>query len=614
MSVYNCRLYSNSRFNSVNIPDSPDLLEAKEVTKLDVDALDILQDRNLKTIRVKATWEQVRDVDYCRLTFSTTRIWFYSVENVVMLATDVAELSVIPDYLTSIGGVKSKTLDFLDGITERVHVANDGFGMYTSEDPLLTPCEPMKISVKWLNSEVSSSDNAVYIETTIDPVMTAKSMKSVTYSDDTGEYSVSVPDLRPNQRTTTYAVGDIASQYNAGTAVYPMQNNGNLVSCLSTARGLGVEQAIINQVCIPAKFVTPGITTLNVNVGTEQGGTISYNICGTMTGKDALLATGLNYNWTSNIKNNLINYSYLCKYGLVTAAGESAEFDPADIYEAGQTAPRMRFIVDPHTDGKPYYRYYRVNGDTNETSFWRNCCAGMRWKQVPLIWQGASGSILNTIKFQNAQSINANTNAQFYANQDIARTKNELDLGYGIVGNALGAVGSAFSLDFGAMATQAVGVAQSVSNYQMTNRQLATDAQYYQNNYNLSRKSELSNLYIANNVVTPTVNFPFNSDMIRDTYGNGVLAYRLYYSDNDVSRIDKLLTMYGYRHSKPLRPEDFNNRKNFNFVMCSNISVTGFAKWINEGIADQLRAGVRVWHTWPSPLSYEDNPVVQESA
>lgn len=618
--TFNCRVYKNSGYNSVNIPDTPTLLDAGDYT--DVNALDILQDRFLNSIRVKATWETVRDADYCRLTYNNWT-WYYSVESVQMRATDVAELTILPDYINSVGGISALTNNILDGITERVHVSDDNYGEYQTDDSLLTPAEPLKINMAWFNTAESISARRTVIEATVNPIYTAKAKKNEVYTDDTGSYSVCVPQTVENEFTTDYYIDTTQSTYSPGTCLYPFYNvdsetqeesETGLNSSLAALRSLGLEQTIISEVALPSKFIDIETTKVTSSIYTDA----EYYYISKATGKDITInTTGLDYVNTT-AQNNLINYSGYCKYGIVSAAGESAEFNPDDIYDSSVTSPNVRCISDPHTNGKPYYRFETVNGDNSVSGFWRNCIAGMQWKQIPLIFTGASGSALNTLKFQNSQNIaNINYNREvtglnLEGQQAVANYAMSLPSQiFNVIGSAFTAVNPATSM--GAAVTGAggavSGMLQSYSNAHFNAARVDNSLNYAQKGYAAARKSELTDLAINNNVVVPTVNFPYNSDVIRDTYGNGVLIYRYYYSDNDIARIDKLLTMYGYKHSKPLEQSDFTNRQYFNFVECNNITVKGFPRWINDGIADQLKAGVRIWHVAPDTAYYTNNPV-----
>lgn len=128
--------------------------------------------------------------------------------------------------------------------------------------------------------------------------------------------------------------------------------------------------------------------------------------------------------------------------------------------------------------------------------------------------------------------------------------------------------------------------------------------------YKLTREKELQNYGFSQSVTVPEILFPYNSEFIRDFIGNGVYVYRYRYTDNDLTRIDKLLTMYGYKDTVALDASCFYQRTNFDYVRASGVSIGGnLPKWKKSIIADQLNAGVRVWHTKPSPTYYTNNPI-----
>ena len=292
----------------------------------------------------------------------------------------------------------------------------------------------------------------------------------------------------------------------------------------------------------------------------------------------------------------------------MTAAGNSAEYDLEDMRDGnGNISYNISMVTDPRPDGKPYFRPQWLNGKMagsgNYKDFWRNCIAGMQWKQVPLIFTEASGNALNTQRFQNKYNIQSEN----YAHQ---RNINAVNMGQTIVNGALNAASSAMEAINPLKAGQAiVGSLQSGANMAFDVAKQGMEMYHNKKVFGLEKTSELYDLYTENNIIAPTVNFPYNSDAIRDNIGNGVLAYQYKYSDNDYNRIDKLLTMYGYRISKPLEKSDFTNRKYFNFVACQNVSVTGHSQWVNDAIARELKDGVRVWHVIPNKSYYNDNPI-----
>lgn len=599
---YNCRLYFNSGFNSSNIPDSPALLNT--INFLDVPALEIMQDKFLSEIRVKAKWEDIQDCDYLRLLNTTNnKQWFYSVEAIAMQATDCALLSVIPDFITSIGGVAN--LKIIDGITERVHVTDDTFGKYTEPDPLTAPVEPLQISKVW----VQISDEAyTLIESTLDIPLQMNETKGTTYTDtntETGEaVTVVVPSI-----ATDFVLDNFQTQFKLsendktiaqGTKIYNLSNSNvatgaqytvaqTIKAGLNRLRSLGVESAIISQVKIPSSYVE-----LNESGNALIGGKYSWSIVRQIIGKWSENAIDIPYVYTE-AKNNRLNYGEFTKYGIISTSGESCEYDAEEIIETGSISPHIKKVGDPRPTGKPYFRFKTVNGDSSELGFFRNCISGLPWKNVPLVYREASGNALNTLRYENSKMLSTESYQYGTAQNELAKFKNVSDATLGVVGNLLGG-------DLG-------GAVSSLYNPLFTGTSLEIQQMFRTNSTNVSRRNELSELAIANNVVTPTVNFPMNAEFMRDFYGNGVLVYRYIYSQNDINRIDKLLTMYGYKYSKPLELTDFTNRKNFNFVLSRNVTLSGYSKWINNALAEQIANGVRIWHVLPDNSYYTNNPV-----
>ena len=169
----------------------------------------------------------------------------------------------------------------------------------------------------------------------------------------------------------------------------------------------------------------------------------------------------------------------------------------------------------------------------------------------------------------------------------------------GLQGAAAGGAPGAIVGAVGAGITSGIGIAQTMVSYD----------QYFEK-YNQEKANELSGLYQSTNVYAPTVNFPYDADILRDVKGNGVLVYKYHMSANDTKRVDKLLTMYGYKNAEPLTLENFQRRKYFDYVACSTVSVTGdYPRWLLDDIADELKNGIRIWHTKPDSSAYNNNPV-----
>lgn len=607
MASYAVRLYQNTGFNGVNIPDTPARLNA--CTYIDVDSVEILQDRGLDHIDVNATWDQVENCDYVKV-----GAWYYSVPSggIQMLNEDVARLSLLSDPLTSAGGFSvasdgtvTTKFDILDGVTQRCTVSDDSWGKYTNSDPLIVPQEPLQIETEWLNTSVDEDSDHIYTETTIDLITTMGQGTGTTYTDDETGETVTVPQTYPTLDLTSYSL-DGAQIQSAYTRVYDRTDTtqvggasgtakSNIASGLQYINSLGVAQgSVLSQWKVPSKFASETKSNPGTTVGTTA---VEYTdqIVSNISGASGSLSSTISPDYAT-VDNKRLLYGEYNKYGMITCAGSSAEFKPEDL--GGETAPSISYKSDPRPSGKPYYRFTTINGDTD---FWRNSIAGSPWENVPLVYQGASGSALTRLNFDNDRKLKELDKTQYedrYALQ-------QLQAGGQVAMGAAGLVGSIASGNVaGAVSSgsEMLGGLNSV----MTNAQ---NKQQYEAQYKAQKANELSQLYQSTEVYAPTVTFPYNADILRDVKGNGVCVYKYHMSDNDTARCDKLLTMYGYQTAEALTTAHFGRRQYFDYVACSTVSITGLPKWWCDEIATQLKVGVRVWHTLPDNSYYTNNPI-----
>lgn len=659
--MYSVVLFQNSGFNAVNIPDSPELLNS--VARIEVDGVEILQQRFLTSVNVRAKWEAVENVDYAKI-----GDFYYFVTGVAMLSGETAQLALTPDFITSAGGVKdNNNLVILDGITERQTVSSDAWGAYSEDDPLTQPQQPLVLETTWgdaperTDKAIANVDgDAIFVESTLDLTQQAIHQVGKTYTDTLTNETVTVPQtygLAGNN--TKFEIGlqsDIGSDRTSvtnGTKVYCANDTTSAISGditarnvattvnvgIAAARALGIEGGIISQWRVPQKYLGDMVTVYTYEAGDETATTVNagtdgdFQVIGGNEG-DCTTKTTITPKY-GTVKNLRCLYGEYNRYGIMTASGNSMECKPEEIGD-GDAQPGIYFVADPRPDGCPYYRFKTINGDSE---FWRNCIAGERWADVPFVYQGASGTALNRIKFENQQGLatlnygNAVTQSALdYAGQSASianqRALLENDQNFGLAerllsafaGGAIGAAGGNTYGTMGSTANQATGAGTWAANWQVNSaylqqqqnnlqRSYLTGNDILYNTYSATRANELSDLYQANTIWTPTIVFPYNASIIRDVKGNGFLLYKYRYSDADLARIDKLLTMYGYKETEPLTKANFNRRTKFDYVACSSVSVSGFPRWFNEGIATQLKVGVRVWHVLPSVDAYNDNPI-----
>lgn len=591
---YNCILFKNTGFNAVNIPDSPALLNTVG-SPLSVPALEIVQDRWLDSIKVHATYSQVMDVDYAKV-----GDFFYMVEGMHMLNGDTAELYLLPDFITSAGGVGNLT--FIDGLTERVHVTNDTYGKYPEYDELMAPAEPLEIVGELYGPAIGSECN--FVEATYDLYKAGEKDQNgnfvydtgMTYTDTTTGDMVTAPCNPPltsvtNFKLKTYS-GTQATHDNQ-TAVFDY-NSQQVKDGIQRGRDLGTEGGIIAQWRVPRLYLDINDTMKQNYMYTDIAG------CDPSYGTLPAIAAPFEY---AQVKNLKVMYSPITKFGLMTMAGDKAEFAPADIYQSGAVQPDVIVCSDPRPDGKPYFRYKNYLGD-NGANFYKNCIAGVIWENLPLVYQGKSGTAITRLQFE-ADRKEAWGQFKGGAIGSIAgsavsgamRGASILGVGGAAAGSAIPGAGTLAGAGIGA-AIGAVGGAAVAG--------IGAISDYL--DYKRRGQAELQKFVTSNLVTAPEIQIPYTPEYLRDTYGNDVFAYRYKYSQNDIARIDKILTMYGYKHIKAIEQTDFTNRQDFNYIEARGVQVTGNAnklpRWWCEGIAAQLEGGTRIWHVAPDPTLY----------
>ena len=673
MATYNVRCYYNTGFNAVNIPSSPDVL--KQFTPHTFPALEVLQDLGLSEIKIKATWGQAQEIDYICLYTPTTvegqveKAVYYIVTGIPeMVATDVAKLPVVCDYYNTAGGINY--IDILDGITSRVTVSKDipktGWNPTSSEDylygedPLLAPSGPLNLVTSW--ERVYSTDYHSYIETTLDLVQTDLTNIGKVYYESEAEGETSgqtiTPRVHVSELTTTLIDNKLSSEYgtyiNPETRIYQVDDEytgwqgdhdatarNSIGAGIATARALGIEDAILNKVIIPVDAVET--TKMYQNWSrTYKDGTSKRRTDQQITymkgvAKKVSLTPNSNLSDYSDygltIHNNRLLYGSYTPIGMMTTAGNKVELNMEQV-SVGNGTINIRSYTDPSLGGCPYYMFERADmtprtttGD-DEVGMFSQAVAGLTWKQAPLKFSETRGSLLNAIELRNSRMMADTSAANFVRGNDYSKSVNALN-------TLMSSVNSVTSMNSGAMNAindrslsvlgmnrgvagaiggNAQGLVGSLTQGFVNSTGLYVQRQNAEASYLAAKGAELTQYAVTQNVFVPEIKFPYNSTFFRDLFGEGILLYRYKYSKADVKRIDKLLTMYGYKVTKQLEKKDFISRKYFNYIECSSLSVQARGNYntiaVSDGISKQLQVGTRLWHVKPDSSHYTNNPIV----
>ena len=618
----NVRVYFNTGFNAVNIPDTPALLDSGYFTVTDFPAIDIMQERFLSLIRIRATWNQIKNGDYCRIKDPSDGYdFYYIIDGIAMRANDCAELHLIPDFVTSAGGLEN--CDILDGVATRCHVDNDAYGAYELDDDYLTPSEPLFMDTATLTF---ANQTLEVVESSLDLGLMATVATAGGFYDDKGEFVV-VPKAYTAVEDTDYSMDNHTAQ-NMRTTVYPLSvSYGIIREGIEMCRALGIGSAVVNTASIPTDLVqgtlkhesvqatqageavnnttsSTGATgriikATNIDVSLNESWDYYGNLEGIFTTKDS----GLLFEYDNTVKNKRVLYGSINKVGILTTAGNRLESNPENLTGGGEITIKIKSVGDPHTDGAPYHRFLYMDGNASNQAFWINAVKGLQWKQIPIAFTKKSGSILDRIGFENSRLI-ADTNykdSRAGLIEDVAGAigvgPNFLagltsGLGAGIAGASAGGIGAGLTAGvFGAI--------EGVRAYQNASDQ-----------YRLAKRQEQQQFAVSQNVVAPQISISYDGEAYRDFYGECVIVYRYRPRPTDLARMDKILTMYGYRVNVPAPDAPLHNRTYFNYIQASMTVGGNLPKWLADGVAIQVSNGVRLWHVKPDSSYYANNPII----
>lgn len=613
--MWKVEVYKKTGLNEINIVDNVAILNQSEHESLP--ALDILCAETLTYFTVRATRNQIKDVDFVSLTDEETGdVYYYSVDSYMPTSKDVWHLYVTISGLLTIeamtGGIDN--IKFLDGMTSRHHVKkeDDVFGAYTEKDPLLMPSKELILeNVSLFNDMICEDDNDSYeiIESMYDLPASGVGTNAKEYTSESGQF-VTVPQAIPavsrsNSIMKNPEKVDLTNFITPGS-LYHDYSKAEVKAGVQTVRSLGDEKGIWRSVRIPRAAID--------SVTEDKYGHISHII-----GAQKFENTELNFEY-AEVNNKRVLYGDLNTYVIVsTANGNMVSYKPEDIYDDGNEAPVVTMVVDPRPEGKPFFRFSTFKGD--DKNFFLNPVEGMEWSNMPIAYYEASGNWLSKLKYQAGNAMltdNYNTSkgrnaAAIVQNMfsaisgGAAQASDEyLRQNMAIPGNddhvAMALYNQQFQTQAG-LVQYGVNFAGSMATAGMSasSNKIATERSYQHAAYN----EMLS--YIGSTVISaPDINFP-RSNSMRDYRGNGVYVYRYRYQADDVAKLDKVLTMYGYQETKVLENSDFTGRAKFNYVSAFGVSIGGdLPKWLREAAAGQLKAGVRVWHQLPDLEAYTD--------
>lgn len=599
------KLYINTGFNAVNIPESPKVLEAAADSTIELPSIDIYQEYQINTVSVRVTASNKSKAilaDFIKINDA-----YYAVTGYTFTSVDVLQISLYFEALLSaraLGAIES-----IGGMTIRRRPTpdEDTLGAFVDEDELLAPMSRLVLDVGdplWTWDEKDENgvvyNNYQLVESLADLTSAGTDHMAQTYTDNDSGSTVTIPvisSITPAKETVfTVQSRGLPSR---GTALY---HRSLVTDGISRCRSLGYEGAILKSFTIPGQFIDITDYVLDSK--------LVHQVTGKVTKKTSSVYN-INY---ATVRNKRVLYGTANTMGFITVNGSKLESKPEELASSFDDTVLITEVTDPRPDGAPYFRFTRYNNNDDINFFWANAVRGEDWTESPLRYRQAAGGyqLVNDFNFT------VDKDRELY---DIADANRNRSIGQSIIGTAFDTSTGIFDaiLNFASgkkdsdkgVINSAIKTAGS-GLLGIYNQSVEQQNAYKE--YVLNRESELVNLgNQLRQLSFPSIQFVANSQIIRDYIGNGVIPYRYRYSDSDVKRIDTLLTMYGYKMTVPFKAAMLLEHSDFEFLQLSNVSIIAstIPMWWRDKIANELNSGIRVWHVKPNFGYYTGEKTVE---
>lgn len=575
--MYTAILYHNTGFSGNNVPADVSVL-TNCAKKIEQKTLNIVQNYPLTYIDIHGKFNDYKDVDYIKI-----GDYVYEAFPAPMPSNDGARLSLTFRGLTGSGGA----FKIVQGVTARTTRHGDVFGEYAMPDPLTKPAEPLQIEYK--NILDDSTHRAVVVSTVdlsavIDDGDGSYTFPGKTFTDPNDENKyVTVPYVPQNEGETTFKLDGVDLPSNPGTKLFSVDQFNKAKGIL---RSLGLESSV-------SEYLVP-----------TNGTTFTYNSTDNAifseVSSNRIVEPAFDPNY-GEVTNKRVLYGEYNTWGLVTASGDKSEFNVEDILPSGYVGGSVNVIrkSDLRPDGRPYFRFEYYLGNRNDEYFFVKAVQGAPWQNTPIVWTGASNSWMAS--YQHANRMTEMT-ADFSYNQksrDIGMQREQVKTGLALTKGVVGAI----------TGTDPIGAVTEMGmtayNYANAALDYTRASEYNKAMYGHNRTKELTEFGYSQAVVQPEISTPYKANLIREMTNNGVIVYRYKYSENDLARIDKLLTMFGYAIVRPVTMDDiYENGKTsgFTYLECQGISLTSdtLPKWYLDLMEAEIESGVRIWHSRPT--------------
>ena len=637
------KLYRNTGFDSLNIPDSFKMLETNFTPYREYNNVNVIQDLYLAYVDLPISLGEIEQIDYCTLEDTNTNTKrAYIVQSFESTAPNTFRLILILDAFTSINGfIPESGNQILSCNANRlsVSIAEDDDKLFTLPEPFepaerctenIVPLYNIQLPEEALPSYSGYENEVKLIESVTAPPQTgidAETSEQYIKSelgkpnDDESMYVLVIP--RPRKLVSTVLQirrpnGQIKNmelgvRWWLGTSKYYPED------LIKGFRAADRDNDMTNYWIIPVAYIegspdngessmeysslTPDsegeryggigrIREVNLDSDTQLPMPKFYNKKARYSQSWSLTVVGM----TSG--NSLVKQPYEVLTPDYKPSNDNGEF-------------HYKILADIRPNGTPIFTWKYNNGvDVGTTMI--ESVKGSTWQKISLVAEGATGS-------------------QREAIDRVKREIGRLQWSHALsaIGTGIQTTGVAMGgLTYAAGSTALVNVQKSlgevslsdafVSNYNTRLRtttggigsagvlgnQMVGSAVAYARAYGslVDERQALTRQAINASTTIRMYDSDFNRDLGLNTFGLIVS----HYSDQDAYNFDTFLTQYGYNvGNKRITTDDLYSRPDFNFVRINDIQMllgSGNLQ-LAELVKQQLKLGVRLWHKKPNPAA-----------
>ena len=557
------RCYYNTGLAVSNCLDSYLSLDTLGFDYKDFSSVAIKQDRGLINIKLSTNYENIKDADYCRI--NNICYWVTSIH---MLNDNVADVQLQQDYLTTLG---ISGLEVISGWCTRRHVVDDTLYSNVIDEPF-TPSNKLEID---FGSKIDGGGPDGFYSIAVSTVDLLNITNTAKAYFDQDRDKILVPELPLVSSNRTEYKCDVVSPQKTGyiavTNAYDIENE-NVRNGIKSVRQLGVES------CIGASYMLPKVWA----TVSESGGLIN-----TITNRHDSVTSTFGGTWGTYKNNKVYTGQFQKIINFSMCSGESSENRVEDIIDPTTKRVTWSTYADCRYSGKPGCKpkyYHNIENTATLESI-----HGANWQQSPFVYNISSGWGF-TAENQALQRVRNSMGIMNNVSDGILGTTGPLMSWMGDT-DFMGA-GDYYGIDKGirSVGSGALSTGRSIGSFMLNSQQLFANTNQQ--------------------LMDTEVRFPVTPQMA-DYVGNAFYDMRYRLSDNDMTRFDNFLSSYGYAVDEVLSQSCFVGRTNHNYVKANDVTLkkSGAPLYLLAGAADQIQAGVRIWHVKPSRDKLIDNPI-----